>query len=97
MVHYVIEFSVHETWSQENNIPCGEPDDSILFFRSGEVDASESRTFLHFHYSQGSGLEPGTSVVKYLKRGRHWEVEFNSVPIIPLHNQYVACIPMFRV
>jgi hypothetical protein len=45
MVHYVIEFSVHETRSQENNIPCGEPDEAILFFRSGEVDESENRTF----------------------------------------------------
>lgn len=45
MVHYVIEFSVHEVRSQENNIPCGEPDESILLGRSGEVDESEDRTF----------------------------------------------------
>ena len=45
MVHYVIEFSVHEVWSQENNIPCGEPDESIPFGPSGEVDDSEDRTF----------------------------------------------------
>lgn len=45
MVHYVIEFSVHDIWSQENNIPCGEPDEAILVL-NGEVDESEDRTFL---------------------------------------------------
>lgn len=45
MVHYVIEFSVHEIWSQENNIPCGEPDESILLVQSGGADESEDRTF----------------------------------------------------
>lgn len=48
MVHYVIEFSVHELQSQENNIPCGEPDESILLVQSGGVDESEDRIFLHF-------------------------------------------------
>jgi hypothetical protein len=46
MVCYVIEFSVHDIWSQENNIPCGEPDEAILLVQCREVDESEDRTFL---------------------------------------------------
>lgn len=45
MVHYVIEFSVHDIWSQENNIPCGEPNEAILLVQSGEVEEFEDRTF----------------------------------------------------
>lgn len=45
MVHYVIEFSVHEIRSQENNIPCGEPDESILLVQSRGADESEDRSF----------------------------------------------------
>lgn len=48
MVHYVIEFSVHDTWSQENNIPWSEPDEAILLAQSREIDESEDRTFKNF-------------------------------------------------
>lgn len=44
MAHFIIEFSVHDIWSQENNIPCGRPNEAILV-RSGEVEESEDRTF----------------------------------------------------